>query len=844
MTFDRGARGARAAAEREAIAMRRGAQRTDDDRSGTMTTTIRRALRMLARTPTFTIVAVLTLALAIGSLATIFSVVNAVLLKPLPYPGAERIIRIVRVQGTCSDCPIARPAFFEWRDQSSEAFEALGAFSGTEATLTGDGEAEQLNASSVTAEFWAIMGVAPLLGRTFTAEEDDEARDVVVISHAFWQRRFAGARDVIGRRIVLNKVATEIVGVMPAEFSYPSNDAWLPAQLATATRGRDTNYLHIVARLREGVELERASALMNSIAARQAVAFPEEHRDLQARLVPLQTRVTSTVKPALDVLLAASGIVVLIACANLANLMLARGQARRRELAMRAALGANGRRLVAHLLGESVLIATIGAALGLGIARLSIAAIPALAPDLLPAYNPLVVDAAVVAFVAGVAVLSLLGFGLLPAWRHAQADPGLALQDEARGGTSGRARSRGRALLVVGEVALSFVLLAGAALMIESLRRLGNVDPSVDVEQVVTADVSLPPTPNRPGESSDEWAARHAAETEPRIEALLARLAALPEVESVAMTDAVPLSGRGNTNSPVAVVGREYPGGEAKMPLTEWRFVSSDYFGTMGLSIVRGRIFGDEQGRGSPQTTEVLVNDAFVRAFLSDVDPLGREVKVMDDTPKTIVGVVESARQWGLAREPSPEVYLPIRDIFYSEVAVVARTRVDPSQAAEPLRRAIRETLPDAPVTRVRTMAQVVEDGAVMRRFFATLIIAFSAIALLLAMVGLYGVLAYSVAQRRAEIGVRMSLGADARDVLRLVLRQGLVLVAVGVAAGVVGALALARALASLLFGVAAHDPVVLLVVAVSLVATAALACAVPAWRAARIAPTEALRHA
>ncbi len=808
-----------------------------------MLTTIRRAFRTLVRTPAFTIVAVVTLALAIGSLATIFSVVNAVLLKPLPYPSSERIIRILRMQGSCTECPIARPTLFEWRDQSTEAFEALGAFMGAEATLTGEGDAEQLTAYAVTPDFWTVMAVPPLLGRTFTQQEDDEARDVVVISEPFWQRRFGGSRDVIGRKIVLNGAPHEIVGVMPLNFNYLDGDVWLPTRLATATTDRNTAYLSVVARLREGHELGRADALMNAITARQAVAFPNEHEDLRARLIPLQTRVTSTVKPALDVLLAASAIVVLIACANLANLMLARGQARRRELAMRAALGANRRRLVAHLLGESAVVAAIGAVLGIGIAKLAIATIPKLAPDLLPAYNPLAIDLTVVAFVAGVALLSLFGFGLLPAWRHAQADPALALQDEARDGTAGRARSRARSLLVVGEVGLSLVLLAGAGLMIESLRRLGRVDPTVDVDRVVTAGVALPPTANRPGEASGEWFARNAASSMPRIDALLAKLAAMPEIESVAITDAVPLSGRSNTNSPVTVVGREYPGGESAMPLTEWRFVSADYFRTMGLSVLRGRTFGPDEGRATTEPIEVLVNEAFVRAFLSDVDPIGRQVSFMDDVPKTIVGVVESARQRGLDREPSPEVYLPIYDVFYSNLEVVARTRVAPAQAAEPLRRAIREATPEAPVTSVRTMAEIVHAGAVLRRFFATLMIAFSAVALVLAMVGLYGVIAYSVAQRRAEIGVRMSLGADRRRVLGMVLKQGLALVGLGLALGLAGALALARVLASQLVRVSPYDPLVLAVVALALLGTGALACALPAWRAARTTPLDALRH-
>jgi predicted permease len=802
-----------------------------------------RALRSLVRSPAFALVSIVTLALAIASIGTLFAVVNAVLLKPLPFPDAERIIRIVRVQGSCTDCPIARPALFDWQQQSTPVFEALGAFSGANVTLTGDGIAEQLAANRVTPEFWDVFKVPPVIGRTFTAAEDRENRAVVVISNAFWQRHFGGSLAVIGKTLTLNGETHEIVGVMPAHFTYPTSDIWLPTQLASATTGRDTNYLSVVARLRESATLEQARDVMAVITARQAADFPKEHEGLTAKLIRLQERVTSTVRPALSVMFAASAMVLLIACANLANLMLARAQARRRELAMRSALGASRWRLLWHLTAESVVIACTGTALGLGIALIAIHVLPKLAPDLLPAYNPLVVDGSVVAFVAAVAVVALLAFGLGPAWRHARSDPAAALHDEARAGAGGRAIARARAVLIVGEVALSLVLLAGAALLIESSRRLANVDPTVDVEHVLTASISLPATPNRPGESSNDWLGRHFAAATPRVDALLERLKAMPEIEHVAITDALPLSGRSNTNSTVKVIGHDYPGGEAAMPQTEWRFVSADYFRTLGLGVLRGRAFAPEESHESGVTTEVLVNDAFARTFLKGVDPIGQQVKVYDDVPKTIVGVVASARQWGLEREPSPEVYFPVYDSFVTDLQIVAKTRVAPALAAEPLRRLLREAAPDLPVTAVRTMEQVVREGNTMRRFFSTLMIAFSAVALVLAMVGLYGLIAYSVAQRRVEIGVRMSLGADRARVLRMILREGMTLVGAGLVLGVAGSLALSNVLGALLYGVAPRDPFVLMAVALALFGTGVMASSVPALRASRLAPVEALRH-
>jgi putative ABC transport system permease protein len=804
---------------------------------------LRRALRSLVRTPGFAIVAILTLALAIASIGTLFAVVNAVLLKPLPFPAAERIIRIVRVQGSCEDCPIARPALFDWQQQSSSVFEALGSFNSVNVTLTGDGDAEQLSANRVTPELWDVMKVPPVIGRTFTAEEDKENRALAVISHGFWQRRFGGDLSVLGKKVMLNGEVHEIVGVMPAHFTYPAADIWLPAQLASATTNRGSNYLSVVARLRATATLDQAREVMAVITRREAADFPEEHAALAAKLIPLQERVTGTVKPALSVMFAASAMVLLIACANLANLMLARAQARRRELAMRAALGASRARLLWNLTAESAVIACFGTALGLGLALVAISVLPKLAPDLLPAYNPLVIDANVVAFVAAVAIAALLAFGLGPAWRYARADPATALQDEARAGAGGRVSARARAVLVVAEVALSLVLLAGAALLIESSRRLANVDPTIDVEHVLTASISLPATPNRPGESSTDWLVRNFAAATPRVDALLERLRAMPELEHVALTDALPLSGRSNTNSTVKVIGRDYPGGDAATPLTEWRFVSADYFRTLGLGVLRGRAFSTEDSHASGVGTEVLVNDAFVRTFLKGVDPIGQQVKAYDDVPKTIIGVVASARQWGLEREPSPELYFPIYDSFVTDLDIVARTRVAPALALEPLRRLLREAAPDLPVTAVRTMEQVVRQGNTMRRFFSTLMITFSAVALVLAMVGLYGLIAYSVAQRRMEIGVRMSLGADRARVLKMILREGLSLVAVGLMFGIAGSLALSNVLGALLYGVAPRDPLVLAAVALALFATGALASAVPALRASRLAPVEALRH-
>lgn len=807
-----------------------------------MLTEARRALRSLGRAPGFAFVAVATMALAIGSIGTIFALVNAVLLKPLPIPGGERVVRIVRVQPPCGDCPISRPALFDWQEGSTEVFETLGGFFDTSVTLTGEGDAERLSAYRVTPEVWRALAVAPILGRYFDDEDERDSRNVVVVSHGFWRTRLGAAPTAIGHELLLDGVPHEVVGVMPAHFTYPGGELWLPTHLPAVPSPRGNNYLSVLARLREGVPLERADAVMRTITARQAQEFPDNHEGLSARIVPLRERVSSTVAPALKVLFAAAAAVVLIASVNLANLMLARSQGRRREIALRAAIGGGRLRLVGTLLAEAVAIAAMGVALGLAIAVAAVQTLPGLAPDLLPAYNPLSIDAAVVGFVVVVALLSVVGFGVVPALRLAGVAPGAVLAEDARGGLGGRARSRSRTALVVAQVALSLVLLAGAALLIESLRRLGQVDPVVDVERVLAVDVSFPATPVLPGESQQDWYLRHIEATAPRIDAVLERLAALPEIDSVAIVDAAPLSGRSNTNSTVTVVGREAPASEAAL-LTEWRFVSPDYFGTLGLSVLRGRAFGADDNRASGFPTAALVNEAFVRTHLAGADPIGQRINVFGDEPVSIIGVVESARQWGLDREPSPEVYLPAAQSFITDQTIVAKTRIQPEQVSTTVRRVLHEVAPDVPVSGLRPMRELIRDGERTRRLFASLMIAFSVIALSLAAVGLYGVIAYSVEQRRNEFGVRMSLGADRRRVLGMVLKQGLTLILAGLVIGLIGALASSRLIAAHLFGVGANDPVVLVGVALALLLTGTMACLVPAWRATRIEPMQALRH-
>ena len=803
----------------------------------------RQAWRSLLKQRSYLVVSVATLAIAIGALTAVFSVVKSILIEPLPYPDADRIVRVLRVQPPIEQGPIGRQSLAEWQAQSADVFEAMGAFYGLTANITGGGEAAKVEGSRVTPEFWTVMGVKPLLGRTWTAEEEKANERVVVLTHALWQSRYGGDRAFLGKDVVLNGESFRVIGVLPASFTYPSTNGLLvPTFLPASQTPRGNSYLNVLAKLKPGVTQEQATARMVAITAGQAKAFPDEHENLSAMVMGLHTRLSSTIAPMLQMLMLAAGLVLLVACANLAQLSLARAQVRTQELAVRRALGASRFRLGTQLFAESAIVAVVGAGLGIFLAKALVDALPTIAADLLPTYNELAVDGQVLAFTIGAALVALFAFGLGPAWSAAQTQPAASLREDARGGLGGKRRTRVRGALVVAEVALTLLLLSGAALLIESLRRIANEAPGVRTDHVLTATITFADTAPLPGESPMQTYLRQVAAMAPKTRALLDRVAQMPEVESVGMVDALPLSGRSNTNSNITIKGRDAKSEDGSPALAEWRFVSEDYFRTLDLAVTKGRNVARDEGVNTDLPSEILVNQAFVDQYLADVDPIGQMVDVFEGE-KRIVGVVASARQWGLERKATPEVYFPIADSFVSSMSIVVHTRVAPEAAAEPLRRVLREIAPDSPVSEVRSMDQVLGQTMQSRRFFAGLMAAFGGVALLLAAIGLYGVIAYGVAQRRREFGVRMSLGAASRDVLALVLKQGIVLVGAGLAIGLAGAFALTRLIEAQLYGVAAHDPLVLLVVCGVLLFVALAACWLPARRAAATSPVEALRY-
>ncbi len=807
-----------------------------------LATDLRLALRSLLRQPVFLLVAVFTLALGVGSVSAIFSVVNGVLLTPLPYPDAERIIRINRVQGNWSG-PISAPLLDDWRTATAEQFSALGAYVGVTINLTGDGEARRLSANRVTPEFWDVMALPAQLGRYFTAEEDRALERVVVISHALWQERFAGKPDAVGRDVVLNGEAHRIVGITPASFRYPgSTEVYLPTHLGATTQGRGNNSLFVLGRLAPGASLTQAESALQAVNARMAAEYPDNHRELGARLTPLPTLLNSQVEQPLLVLLGAAALVLLIACANLANLLLARGSTRQRELAVRAALGAGRAALMRAVISEALVIALLGGVAGLAVAAVAVPALLAMAPDVLPSHARAGMDLTVVLVSLGVGIATVMLFAAWPALRAARTAPQGALQEEGRSGGGGRERSRARQALVAFEVALSLTLLVGAGLLIESLRQLGRIDTGVESSGVLTAALVIEGAQPLPEEDMFAWYARHSPLVAAGTQRILDRVAAIPGVERVGLSDALPLAGLDNTSSDIGIVGRTPPEGQPA-PGANWRFVSPDFHAALGVRVVRGRDIEAADGRPGEPPTQVLVNETFVRRFLADVDPLAQQLEFFDgQVPKQIVGVVADTRLYGVEREPVAEVYLSHANGFQRQYYLALKVRGEPLAYAEQLRRAIREVEPNVPVFDLRTMDQVIAGTTALRRFNMGLMGVFSGVALLLAAVGLYGVVAYGVAERRQEFGIRLSLGARAVDLVRMVLGQGARMIGLGLVLGLVGAVALGRLLASQLYGVSAHDPGVLLSVLVALAAVGFIACLAPALRAARAEPMLALR--
>jgi putative ABC transport system permease protein len=796
---------------------------------------LRYGARMLAKQPGFTLIAVITLALGIGANTAIFSVVNALMLRPLPFPDAERLVWVEEVS---KPHDTSQPAwgghFLAWQAQS-RTLSGIAAIDGGTRTLAGVGEPERVEVGAVSAGCLPMFGVQPFPpGRNFSAAEDSPGgARVAILSHALWQRRFGGEQNIVGRTVTLNDADFTVIGVLPADFRFFDRyDVWVPLALDPQQQlaGERRYFGTTVARLKPGVTIEQAQAEMDAVQQRYELSRPEGSQRIESRtrLVPLQEYFLGERRRPLLVLLGAVALVLLIACANVANLLLARAVARRKELAIRAALGAGRLRLVRQLLTECLLLSAAGGAAGLLLAAWLTSLLGALnSTDTFGALGRLAtitIDQRVLGFTLLISLVTGLLFGLLPALQLSRPDLNASLKEGGRG--SG-VHSRGlRSALMVSEVALAVVLLIGAGLLIRSFVKLLQVDPGYRAENLLTARLALPPR------------YRDNVQRAQFYERVCERLAALPGVASVGATTHLPLTSY-NMGAAVRVEGRTPQPGERE-PVAPVARVNPDYFRTLGIALRAGRFFNDGDIEGAPGVA--VLSETLARRLFPNADPLGKRLTVADINA-TVIGVVNDIRYTGLDGEVEQAVYLSYRQLPRAGMALVLRSTVEPSSLTRALRNAVHEIDPALPVYDVLTMNERLANSVAARRFNLLLLGGFAALALVLAGVGVYGVTAYVVTGRTHEVGIRMALGAQSADVVRLFIRQGMTLVALGVALGLLGAFALTRVMVGLLFGVGVNDPLTFAGVALLLSLIALAACYLPARRAAHVDPLVALRH-
>jgi putative ABC transport system permease protein len=794
---------------------------------------LRYSLRVLARSPSFTLVAVVGLALGIGANSAIFTAINAVLLRPLPYKQAEQLVLLWQLNRHNGDHEVkaSAPDYIDWKEQNS-VFQDIAAFnanSGLGLNLSGVDQPERISATSITGNLFSVLGVKPALGRSFLPDEERAgSTPVCILSDGLWKRRFASDPKIIGKAVTLNAEVWTVVGVMPTGFRFPQNvDLWVPVILPISRTKRAQHYLGVIARLKPELSLGHAQTELDAIARRMELQHPETNAGLGLRLVPLRTQLTGNIRPALLVLFGATAFVLLIACTNVANLLLGRATVRQAEMSLRLALGASPARLVRQLLTESVLLGLLGGILGVMLAFTATRLLLNHSPNNLPPTNEIIIDGRVLIFTLALSIFTALIFGLVPALQASKPDLFRTLKVGGSGFATAHGGQRLRLLLVASEMALALVLLIGAGLMIRSFFRLREVNIGLDPLNVLTMNTTL---------TVDRYPV-------PRqiafFRQVVQRIGALPGVTSVGAVDNLPLGGS-DVHS-FGIVGRSAfdPGDE---PSGELGVVTPQYFNAIGIPLTKGRYFAEGDGEKSPRVA--IINQALAIRYWPKEDPLGKKITVdFEREPREIVGVVGNVRHLGLDQQEPLQVYTPHSQVGSAAMFLVVRTSSDALNLAPSARAVVEAVDNDQPVYDIQTMEQRLSNSISPRSFNMLLLGIFAAIALVLAGGGIYGVMSYYVTQQTHEIGIRMAMGADQAKVLTLVVGKGLVILFCGLAIGVAVAFAFSRVMSGLLFGVSTFDITSILGASVLLITVGLLACYIPARRASKVDPIVALRH-
>ena len=800
---------------------------------------LRYALRMFKRNWGFTLTALTVMALSICATVAIFSAVNAIILRPLPYQNSERLLSVWGSQPKVPKAPTSPADFLDWKTQTT-TLESLAAYSGQSFNLTGAGDPERIEGAVVSPNFFQVLEMQPLLGRTFNeSDQQSSGNRLALVSEGLWRRRFGGQNSIIGSRVLLNDESFEIVGVLPRDFQFPERvDLWVgpkqqvpepPVVLGgNILEMRNVRYLGTVARLKPGVQIEQAQADMNAIAGRLAQQYPDTNEQHQIRLIPLKEEIVGNVKPVLFMLLGATALVLLTACSNVGNLLLGRAITRRKEISTRLALGASRLRIAQQVLTETVLLSLVAGALGLVLARWAIKVLVAIGPATIPRATQITIDGTVLLVTLLISIMTGISFGLAPALQSRTTNLTDALNEGARGSSTGPGQHRVRSALVTSQVALSFALLICGGLMFKSFYHLQNVNLGFDPDSVLTMQISLP----------------RAKYTNPKqvtgfYEQTLQRVGALPGVKSVGATSKLPLTGSGISGG-IVIEGR--PVNPSEQLTMDRRVITEDYFRTMSIPLKQGRFFASSDWSNQ---NVVLINETGAKRYWNGENPVGRRLRFEENVDKwvEIVGVVGDVRHSSIEAEPKPELYIPYFQSPSHNMTVVAKLNSAATPSAASFRSEVTAVDKSQPVYNIRTMGQVVDEALAQARFSVVLLSIFAATGLLLAVVGLYGVMTTSVANRTHEIGIRIAVGARPATIIRMILVQGAVPVLIGLGLGLVLALALTRSLASLLFMVPSADLSTYLIASAFFLLLMFVASLIPAWRASKLSPTLAIRE-